>query len=207
MWEASSGGRRVRKSRARVGVRTEWRVRRTGSGEWRRRVRRKWDWRAGGRALKWDSSEGRVSNVVRDKSGSNGEPWREPGGDGGGRGFFLDCGSSSHARFFPYRSTASASPTTGSGGSSRRNIRHPSPRESCSSSFAPSPSLNVAREPPGKTRGNWRKLLGNVACSSGYSLGSVGSVGEGKGGNWIGAYVVVVVVVVTTLDKGQRCHA
>jgi hypothetical protein len=41
MWDTSSGGRRVRKSRAKVGVRTEWRVRRTGSGEWRRSVRRK----------------------------------------------------------------------------------------------------------------------------------------------------------------------
>jgi len=33
MWDTSSRGRRVRKSRARVGVRTEWRVRRTGRGE------------------------------------------------------------------------------------------------------------------------------------------------------------------------------
>lgn len=43
-WETSSGGRRVRKSRASVGVKTECRVRRTGRGECRRRVRRKCDW-------------------------------------------------------------------------------------------------------------------------------------------------------------------
>lgn len=28
-------------------------------------------------------------------------------------------------------------------------------------------------------------------------------MGDGKGGNWIGAYVVVVVVVVTTLERAQ----
>lgn len=95
MWETSSGGRRVRKSRASVGVRTEWRVRRTGRGEWRRRVRRKCDWRGGGRAEKWLRREGRVRRVVRERSGciGDGEPGDghmggsgEPLGDGRGDG-------------------------------------------------------------------------------------------------------------------------
>jgi hypothetical protein len=71
-WETSSGGRSVRKSRARVGVRTECRVRRTGRGEWRRRVRRKWDWSGAGRLVKWERRDGSVRRVVNDRSGWSG---------------------------------------------------------------------------------------------------------------------------------------
>jgi hypothetical protein len=59
----------VRKSRARVGVSTPCRVRNTASGEWRRRVRRKCDCREGGRAAKWETRLGRLSNVVSARSG------------------------------------------------------------------------------------------------------------------------------------------
>lgn len=47
-WDVSSGGNCVRKSRASVGVRTEWRDRSTGSGEWRISVRRRCDCNCGG---------------------------------------------------------------------------------------------------------------------------------------------------------------
>jgi hypothetical protein len=51
-WETSSGGSNVKKSRARVGIRTPWSVRNTERGECRRRVRRKCDCRFGGSAEK-----------------------------------------------------------------------------------------------------------------------------------------------------------
>ena len=50
--DTSSGGRRVRKSRASVGVRTECKVRKTGKGEWRKSVSKKWLCRGGGRLVK-----------------------------------------------------------------------------------------------------------------------------------------------------------
>lgn len=43
MCETSSGGKRVRKSRASVGANTECKVRSTERGEWRKRVRRRCD--------------------------------------------------------------------------------------------------------------------------------------------------------------------
>lgn len=52
-------------------------------------------------------------------------------------------------------------------------------------------------------RGNCRNDFGSVACSKGYCLGSFGDEGVGKGGSCIGAYEVVVVVVVTTLQDGS----
>ena len=70
--ETSSGGRSVRKSLASVGVRTEWSVRKTESGECRRKVSSTCDWRGGGKLEKCESNAGRASSVVRDKSGWRG---------------------------------------------------------------------------------------------------------------------------------------
>jgi hypothetical protein len=42
--------------------------------------------------------------------------------------------------------------------------------------------------------------FGNLAFNSGYCFGSVGTGGGGKGGREIGAYEVVVTVVVVTLN-------
>ena len=60
------------KSRARVGVRTEWRVRSTGRGECRSSVRRTCDCSGAGRAVKCASNEGSVKSVVSAKSGWSG---------------------------------------------------------------------------------------------------------------------------------------
>jgi hypothetical protein len=68
-WDTSSGGRRVRKSRARMGVRTEWTVRRTGNWECRRRVMRRWDCNWFGRPEKWVTRDGRDMRVAREASG------------------------------------------------------------------------------------------------------------------------------------------
>ena len=222
--ETSSGGRRVRKSRARIGVRTECNERNTGKGECRKRVNRKWLCRGGGRLLKWASREGSVKRVVRERSGwkgawgmgdevplggaegqaasGGGDPWGDGKGDGGAAAFTVESGGSTVplaffrgggtleavldwtsmpsiksselcARFFPYRSTASASPTTilSCCPSSGLIIRHPTPDttscSSCMSSSPISPSRNVARAPFGNTRGNFRNECGRLACKSG----------------------------------------
>ena len=71
-------------------------------------------------------------------------------------------------RFFPYRSTASARPTTcvSLAVSSRLSMRQPFPEttscSSCISSSPPSPSRKVAHEPLGKTRGKLRRDLGKL---------------------------------------------
>jgi hypothetical protein len=43
--------------------------------------------------------------------------------------------------------------------------------------------------------------FGNLACNNGYCFGSVGTGGGGNGGREIGAYEVVVTVVVVTLNE------
>src|SRR6267142_7235086 len=68
-WDTSSGGRRVRKSRARIGVRTECTVRRTGSGECRRRVIRRWDCSWTGSPEKCATRDGSDIRVAREASG------------------------------------------------------------------------------------------------------------------------------------------
>lgn len=86
--------------------------------------------------------------------------------------------------------------------SSRLSMAQPLPA-ACSSSvisWSPeAPSRNVPVLPFGKTSENSRTDFGNAARSSGYCLGSFGDSGGGSGGRGMGAYVVVVCVVVVTL--------
>jgi hypothetical protein len=100
--------------------------------------------------------------------------------------------SVSYDRFLAKRSTASMRPTDleGPAPSSDLTRRHPLPpitSSSCKRSSASSLSRKVAREPFGKTRGNWRNEGGNGAFKSGYFCGSWGVEGVGRVGNGMGA--------------------
>ena len=59
----------MRKSRARMGVKTECRVRSTGRGECLSSVIKRWDCRDAGREEKCETSEGRDRSVVKEMSG------------------------------------------------------------------------------------------------------------------------------------------
>jgi len=141
-----------------------------------------------GEVVPLDGAVGHIDSGV-------GEPRGDGKGDGGAAALTVDMGGGAGAglaffrggeeralvsstpsimfslcdRFLPYRSSASAKPTTfvDSASTSRLSIAQPFPLasscSSCISSSVPSPSRKVARVPPGKTSGNCRSDFGKGA--------------------------------------------